>query len=84
MRQIPIPPVSQCRKMQTASPDQEKKAGHKSKKGKSVKAPIQIKGIQASRAGADCAVVVVVIINLCSYTSLRMEFVVVGGLSEES
>ena len=43
-----------------------KKGRHKGKKGKRCKAPIQINGTQASRAGAGCAVVVVVMINLCS------------------
>ena len=46
---------------------------HKGKKGERCKDPIQINGTHASRAGAGCAVVVVVIINLCSYTSLRMD-----------
>src|SRR5271165_1669035 len=64
-----MPPVSQCRKMQTAKPDQEKKAGTRARRARACKLPIQISGAQASRAGAGCAVVVVVIINLCSCTS---------------
>ena len=70
---MPIPPVSQCRKMQTASPLQEKKAGTKASKARACRDPIQIKGTHASRVDAGRAVVVVVIINLCSYTSLRMD-----------
>jgi hypothetical protein len=67
--QIPIPPVNQCSKMHRAKPDQEKYAGTIASKAPRCIAPIQIKEGQASRSGAGSAPVVVVMINLWSYTS---------------
>jgi hypothetical protein len=79
--QIPIPPVNQCNRRHKAKPDQEKYAGTNASKAPKCIAPIQIKEGQASRWGAGSALVVVVMINLWSYTSPRDRL---GGGSEAS
>jgi hypothetical protein len=71
--QIPIPPVNQCNRKHKAKPDQEKYAGTKARRAPTWIAPIQIKEGQASRSGAGSALVVVVMINLWSYTSQRID-----------
>ena len=62
--QMPIPPVSQCRKKQRARPDQENQAGTKARRARAWRAPIQMTGPQASRRRVRCAIVVVAMINL--------------------
>ena len=62
--QIPIPPVSQCMKTQTASAFQENHAGFKASNAPAWRNPSQIKDGQAMRMGAGTVVVVVVIVTL--------------------
>jgi hypothetical protein len=62
--QIPIPPVSQCKKRQTANPDQENQAGFKASTAPACRAPIQITGAHEISKEAAREFVVVVMINL--------------------
>jgi hypothetical protein len=62
--QMPMPPVSQCKKRHMANPDQEKKPGMIARTAPRCRPPIQRRGAHAALAGACCKVVDVAMITL--------------------